>query len=58
MAVLGYLRSLEQGFAAHFVHGFSIKNVLYLMLHLWTRFQCHIFFLSQDIKQNVLYLDN
>ena len=35
--------------------------VLHLILHLWTRFQCHTFFPSQDIKQNVFlssYLNN
>ena len=44
-------------FSAWFFH----KNVLYiLILYQWTQFQCHTFFLSQDIKQNVLlssYLD-
>ena len=36
-------------------------SVPYLILYQLTKFQCHIFFLSQDIKQNVLlssYLDN
>ena len=31
------------------------------MLYQWTKFQCHIFFPSQDIKQSVLlssYLDS
>ena len=40
---------------------FSYKNVLYLILYQWTKFQCHTFFPSQDIKQNVLlspYLDS
>ena len=27
-------------------------GVTYFILHLWTRFQCHAFFPSQDIKQN------
>ena len=43
-------------FLAWFFH----KNVPYLILYQWTRFQCHILFLSQSIKQNVLlssYLD-
>ena len=36
-------------------------NAPYLILYQLTKFQCHIFFPSQDIKQNVLlssYLDN
>ena len=40
---------------------FSNKNVPYLILYQWTKFQCHTFFPSQDIKQNVLlssYLDS
>ena len=44
-------------FSAWFFH----KNVPYLILYQWTKFQCHALFLSQDIKQNVLlnfYLDN
>ena len=43
-------------FSAWFFH----KNVPYLILYQWTKFQCHTLFLSQDIKQNVLssYLDS
>ena len=56
MAVLGYLPKLQRGlglaFTAHFLHGFSIK-MLFIGYYLWTRFQCHTFFPSQDIKQNV-----
>ena len=59
MAVLGYLPKLQRSmglpFAAYFLPDFY-KNVLYLILHLCTKF-----FPSQDIKQNVLlssYLDN
>ena len=40
---------------------FFYTNAAYLILYQLTEFQCHIFFLSQDIKQNVLlssYLDN
>ena len=37
-------------FSAWFFH----KNVPYLVLYQWTKFQCHTLFLSQDIKQNVL----
>ena len=40
--------------SAHFLHDFSIKNFPYLVLSLWTKFQCHTFFPSRDIKQNVL----
>ena len=65
MAVLGYLAKLKRGlglaFGAHFLHNFSIKNVLYLILYQWTKFQRHTLFLSQDIKHNVLlksYLDS
>ena len=44
-------------FSAWFFH----KNVPYLILYQWTKFQCHTLFLSQDVKQNVLsssYLDS
>ena len=65
MAVLEYLPKLKKGlgltFGAHFQHNFSNKNVPYLILYIWTKFQCHTFFPSQDIKQNVSlssYLDN
>ena len=54
-----YYRGLGLAFAAHSLDDFS-KNVLYLILNLCTKFQFHISFSSQDIKQNVLlsYLDN
>ena len=59
MAVLSYLPKLKSGlelaFGAHFLHDFS-TNVSYLILCLWTNFQCHTFFPSQDIKQNVKFL--
>ena len=65
MAVLGYLPKLKRGlrlaFGAHFLHYFFLTNVPFLILYLWKKFQCHTFFPSQDIKQNVLlssYLDN
>ena len=59
MAVLGYLTKLKSGLelasGAHFLYiGFSNKNVPYLIPYQWTKFQCHNFFPSQDIKQNVL----
>ena len=37
------------------------KNVLYLILYQWIKFQCHTFLPSQNIKQNILlssYLDS
>ena len=58
MAVLGYLAKLKKGlglaFCAHFLHNFFCKNALYLIFYQWTKFQFHTFFLSQDIKQNVI----
>ena len=38
-----------------------VLSPVYLILYQWTKFQCHTFFTSQDIKQNVLlssYLDS
>ena len=58
MAVLGYLAKLKRGlgpaFGAHFLHDFSIKIFFCLILYQWTKFQCHTFFSSQNIKQNML----
>ena len=58
MYVLGYLVKLKRGlgltFGVHFLHDFFHKNVSYLILCQWPKFQCHTLFLSQDIKQNVL----
>ena len=61
IAVLRYLAKLKKGldlaFGAPFLHDFSIKMFLYQ----GTKFQCHILFLSQGMKQNVLlssYLDS
>ena len=52
MAVLDYLPKLKRGlgpaFGAHFLHNVSMKNVSYLIFYLWTKFQCHTFFPSQD----------
>ena len=48
------IRGLGPAFAAHFLHDFFYKNVIYVILHLWAKFQCPTFFPSQDIKQNVL----
>ena len=65
MAVWGYLPKLKRGlrlaFGAHFLYDYGNKNISYLMHYQWTKFQCHTFFPSQDIKQNVLlssYLDS
>ena len=65
MAVFGYLAKLKRGlglaFGAYFLHDLFHKNVPYLILYRWTKFQCHTLFLSQDIKQILLlssYLDN
>ena len=58
MIVLGYLpklkRSLGLAPGAHFLYDFFHKNVPYLILYRLTKFKCHTFFPSQDIKQNVL----
>ena len=55
---LGYLAKLKRSqvlaFGAHFLDDFFRKNVPYLILYQWTKFQCHTFFPSQDIKKNVL----
>ena len=62
MTVLGYLAKLKRGLLL--VHIFCMifrENVSYLILYQWTKFQWHTFFLSQDIKQDVLlssYLDS
>ena len=48
-------------FCCTFSAWFFRKNVPYLILYQWRKFQCHTLFLSQDIKQNVLlssYLDS
>ena len=53
-------RGLGLTFGAHFLHDFFHKNLPYLILYQWAKFQCHALFLSQDIKQNMLlssYLD-
>ena len=65
MTVLDYIPNLKRdlglAFGAHFLHVFFRKNVSYVILYQWTKFQRHTFFPSQDIKQNVLlssYLDS
>ena len=64
MAALGYLpklkRALGLALGVPFLHDFS-RNVYYLTLYQWTKFQCHTFSPSQNIKQNVplsYFLDN
>ena len=56
--VLDYLSKLKGGlgltFGTHFLHDFSIKFFFYLILYQWAKFQCHTFFPSHDIKQNVI----
>ena len=41
-------------FLCTFSAWFFRKSLSYLILYQWTKFQCHTFFRSQDIKQNVL----
>ena len=53
MAVLGYLPRLKRGLGLAFGAQCFHKNFPYLILYLWTEFQCHNFFPFQDIKQNV-----
>ena len=62
MAVSVYLPKLTRGlvlaFDAHFLYDFSIKVFLTPAID---KVQCYIFFVSQNIKQNVLlssYLDD
>ena len=64
MSVLSYLAKLKRGlgltFGAYFLHDFFHKNVPYLILYQWPKFQCDTLFLSQDIKKNMSlssYLD-
>ena len=53
MAVLSYLTKLKRdlglALVAYFLHDFSIK----MFLNQLTRFQCHTFISSEDIKQNI-----
>ena len=56
MAVLGYLPKLKRGLGlasdAHFCMIFQETCSLFNALSI-AKFQCHTFFPSQDIKQNV-----
>ena len=49
---------IKKGFGTSYWCTFSAwffrKNVWYLILYQLTKFQCHTFFPSQDIKQNLL----
>ena len=63
--LLWVFSKIKKGSGASFWCTFSVrffcKNVPYLILYYWTKFQCHSLIFSQDIKQNVLlssYLDN
>ena len=61
MAVLDYLAKLKAGLGLAFGANFLHENFTYLIAYQWTKFQCHILFFSEDIKQNVLlssYLDS
>ena len=60
MAALGHFlklkRDLGLAFGAHFLHVFPIKMFL-VILYQYTKFKCHTFFPSQDIKQRyVIFL--
>ena len=48
-------RGLELAFGEHFLHG-SLYECSLFNTHQLTKFQCHIFFTSQDLKQNVLLI--
>ena len=58
MAVLGYLAKLKKGlglpFGAYFLHDFSVKMFLIYVSTNGQSFKVAPFFLSQDIKQNML----
>ena len=61
----GLFTKIKKEFETSFWSTFSVwlfhKNVPYLILYQCPKFQCHTFFSSQDIKQNVLsssYLDS
>ena len=65
MTVLGYIKKIKKGSANSFWCKFSAwffhRNVHYLILYQWTKFQCHTLIPSQDTKQNMLlscYLDS
>ena len=57
-AVLAYFLKIKKrsgtSFWCIFSEWFFHKNISYLTLYQWTKFQCHAFFSSQDIKENVL----
>ena len=53
----GLFTKFKKGSGTSFWYTFSAiffhKNAPYLMLYQWKMFECHTFFPSQDIKQNV-----
>ena len=51
--LFGLFTKIKKDFGAHFWMIFH-KNFPYLVLYQWTKFQCHNFFHSQDIRQNLL----
>ena len=57
LAVLDYLPKSKKGAGTRFWGTFSAwflhENAPYSTLYQWEKFQCHTFFPSQDIKQNV-----
>ena len=57
MVVLDYLAKLKRGlglaFGAYFLHDFSIKNVPYLILYQWTKFQYPIHIIDIHITGGV-----
>ena len=58
----GLFSKIKKGSETSFWYTFSAwffhKNVSYLILYQWTKFQYHALFLSQDIKQNLLLLSS
>ena len=60
----GLFTKIKKGFGASFWSTFSVwflHKIFYVILYQLTKFQCHTFFPSQNIKQNMLlssYLDN
>ena len=55
MAVLGHLTKLKRGlglaFDSHFLYNFFDKNVPYLILYQWTKFQSNTLFFSKKKKK-------
>ena len=55
----GLFTKIKEGSGTSFWHIISAwffhKNVSYLILYLWSKFQYHTFFPSQEINQNALF---